>query len=223
MRYRAVLFDLDGTLLDTLEDLANSMNAVLSRNGLATHNLAAYKRMVGDGVRMLVTRALPEARRGDETVTTLVAEMREEYGRRQLQNTRPYPGVPELLNALASRHIPMAILSNKPHTATLAVVAALLSAWRFDAVQGESPETPRKPDPMGAIRIASSLGIPPEQFLYLGDTDTDMKTANGAGMLAVGALWGFREGEELLAHGASRLIDTPLQLLDCLDFASPPA
>ncbi|MHC1742284.1 MAG: HAD family hydrolase [Syntrophobacteraceae bacterium] len=215
MRYQAVVFDLDGTLLDSLNDLANSMNAVLSQNGFATHDVPTYNQMVGDGVRMLVTRALPELHRNDETVETLVSEMREEYGHRRLENTRPYPQIPQLLDALAARHIRMAILSNKPHEATRAVVAALLPAWRFDAVQGESPETPRKPDPTGALRIASRLDIPPEQFLYLGDTDTDMKTANSAGMFAVGVLWGFRGREELMAHGARLLIDAPLQLLEC--------
>ncbi len=222
MRYRAVVFDLDGTLLDTLQDLANSMNAVLSRRGLATHELTAYKRMVGDGVRMLVTRALPDFLRGEEIVAAVVTEMRAEYARRQLEHTRPYPGIPELLDALASKHIPMAILSNKPHEATRAVVAALLSAWRFDVVQGETPETPRKPDPMGALSIATRLGIPPKEFLYLGDTDTDMKTANGAGMAAIGVLWGFRDREELLAHGARKLIETPLQLLECFDHPPSP-
>ncbi len=223
MRYRAVVFDLDGTLLDTLEDLANAMNAVLSRHGLVTHDLTAYKRMVGDGVRMLVTRALPDSLRREETITAVETKMRAEYARRQLEHTRPYPGIPELLNALASKHIPMAILSNKPHEATRAVVAALLSAWQFDVVQGETPETPRKPDPVGALSIASRLGIPPEEFLYVGDTDTDMKTANRAGMLAVGALWGFRDREELLAHGARTLIEAPLQLLECFDHPPSPA
>jgi len=217
MVYRAVVFDLDGTLLDTLVDLADSMNAVLSRNGFPSHDVESYKRYVGDGVQTLVRRALPETQRSEEAVTMLVREMREEYRRRQLDHTRPYPGVPDLLDALTARRIRMAILSNKPHEATKAVVSALLASWHFEVVRGESPETPRKPDPAGAFQIASLLGLPADQFLYLGDTDTDMKTANAAGMNAVGVLWGFRGPEELLASGARVLIDNPMQLLRHID------
>jgi phosphoglycolate phosphatase len=217
MVYRAVIFDLDGTLLDTIVDLANSMNAVLRRNGLPCHDVEAYKRFVGDGMQMLVRRALPENQRSDEAAAALLPEMREEYRRRQFDHTCPYPGVPDLLDALGARRIPLAILSNKPHEATKEVVTALLPSWQFDVVQGETPNTPRKPDPAGAFRIASLLDIPANQFLYLGDTDTDMKTANAAGMFAIGALWGFRGSEELLANGARMLIDKPIKLLMCFD------
>lgn len=213
VRCRAVIFDLDGTLLDTLADLANAMNAVLGRNGFPPHGLEAYKRMVGDGVRMLVHRALPEAHRNDATLEALVSQMRAEYRLRQREHTRPYPGVHDLLSALRAHHIPMAILTNKPHEATVALVGTLLAPWHFDIVQGECPEIPRKPDPAGALRIASMLGIPTREILYLGDTDTDMITATAAGMVAVGVLWGFRSAEELLAHGARILLDEPLELL----------
>lgn len=220
MVFRAVVFDLDGTLLDTLLDLADSMNAVLTRNRFPTHDLDAYRRFVGDGVRALVWRALPEAHRSDGIVDRLVAEMREEYGRRRLMHTRPYPGILELLNGLAARHMRMAILSNKPHEATRAVVAALLPSHYFELVQGESPDMPRKPDPAGALHLASRLNVPPDQLLFLGDTDTDMKTAHAAGMFPVGVLWGFRGAEELRVSGARALIDRPLQLLDLIDSAT---
>lgn len=214
MRCRAVIFDLDGTLLDTLADLANAMNAVLGRNGFPPHGREAYKRMVGDGVRMLVHRALPEAHRSDAILEALVPQMRAEYRLRQIEHTRPYPGIPDLLDALRAHHLPMAILTNKPHETTVALVGALLAPWPFDIVQGECPEIPRKPDPAGALRIASTFGIPTHEIFYLGDTDTDMITATAAGMVAVGVLWGFRSAEELLAHGARMLIEEPRELLN---------
>ncbi len=157
------------------------------------------------------------AHRDDATVTTLVSRMRAEYRLRQLEHTRPYPGIPDLLNTLHKRRVPMAILSNKPHEATEAIVAALLARWPFDVVLGESPETPRKPDPTGALRIASRIGVPTSEILYLGDTDTDMITATRAGMVPVGVLWGFRGSEELVAHGAQILLEEPLQLLNWMD------
>lgn len=214
MKFKAVLFDLDGTLLDTIEDLADAMNFVLSRMGFPTHKVEAYKYYVGDGVRDLALRALPEGHRDEETVKKCIPAMRQEYGSRWDRKTRPYPGIPELLDALTARGIKMAVLSNKPDQNTKVVVAKLLSKWRFDVVAGERAGIPRKPDPDAALSIAEQLGIPPQEFLYLGDTNTDMKTAVAAGMYPVGALWGFRTADELLASGAKMLIAKPTDLLD---------
>jgi phosphoglycolate phosphatase len=216
MSYGAVLFDLDGTLLDTLDDLADSMNSVLMRHGFPTHPRDAYRYHVGDGVENLVSRSLPEAYRRAGFVAQCVGAMREEYGRRWAAKTRPYEGIPELLDGLTHRGIHMAVLSNKPHDFTQAMVAELLGRWRFDVVLGVRPSIPRKPDPSAAWEIARALGVPAESFLYLGDTNTDMKTANAAGMYAVGALWGFRPAEELRASGARVLIRTPTELLGLL-------
>lgn len=214
MKFRAIIFDLDGTLLDSLADLADSMNCVLEAAGLPTHNVEAYKRFVGDGMENLVRRALPHDRQ-DEADRALAA-MRAEYGRRWRDKTRPYPGIPELLDALQERSLRLAILSNKPDDFTRLIVARLLPHWRIDAVMGLRPGWPRKPDPAGALAIARDLGLPPAAFLYVGDTDTDMRTAKAAGMFAVGVLWGFRTKEELCAHGAAALIEHPLELLELL-------
>ena len=142
--------------------------------------------------------------------------MRKAYERNWNVKTRPYPGIPELLDALSAHGLKMAVLSNKPHDFTLKSVEGLLPAWRFDAVIGERPPIPRKPDPSSALEIANRLGVEPARFLYLGDTATDMKTANAAGMFAVGALWGFRDAEELIAGGAVKLIAKPAELLELL-------
>lgn len=217
MKHQAVIFDVDGTLLDSLEDLADSMDVVLRQNDFPVHSLDRYKYFVGNGMENLVRRARPEERRGDEA---LVAEcfdrMREEYAERWNAKTRPYEGIPELLDALAGLNVRMSVLSNKPHDFTRKVVGELLGRWRFDYVFGERLSVPRKPDPAAALEIAGLSGISPGRFLYLGDTATDMRTATAAGMFAVGALWGFRMADELLSAGAMALIRNPLELLPLL-------
>lgn len=213
MNYKAVLFDLDGTLLDTLDDLADSMNASLARLGAPTHPVADYRYFVGDGVLTLCHRVLPAERRDEATVKAAAAAMRDEYGKRWAAKTRPYPGIPELLDALTSRGIAMAVLSNKNNDFTKLCVEKLLGRWKFDAVQGLDETIHKKPDPSGALSVARRLKLAPADFLYLGDTNTDMKTAVAAGMFPVGALWGFRTAEELTANGAKVLIAKPMDLL----------
>jgi phosphoglycolate phosphatase len=220
--YQAVLFDLDGTLLDTLEDLGESMNAVLAARGYPTHPIGSFTVFVGDGVENLVRRALPPDARQDETVVQeLVPLMRNEYAGRWKAKTRPYPGVPQLLRALSARGLRLAVLSNKPHAATVEVVAHFFAEGTFDVVLGARPNIPIKPDPRAALEVSRRLSAPPEAFLYVGDTNTDMKTAREAGMFAVGALWGFRTAEELRASGARVLIDRPEELLSLLQRPEP--
>jgi len=215
--YRAVLFDLDGTLLNTLKDIADSVNAVLARSGFPQHPVNAYRYFVGDGMENLARRVLPPDRRDPETVARTRAAIDVEYTQHEADTTRPYPGVPELLSALTRRGVKMAVLSNKPDHSVQSTVTALLGDWRFDVVLGARPSVPIKPDPSGALEIAARLSIPPAQFLYLGDTGTDMKTAVAAGMYPVGALWGFRTADELLAAGAKTLVRYPADLLKLLD------
>ena len=216
MTFRAVLFDLDGTLLDTIEDLANCMNSVLGRQGFPGHDTESYKRFVGDGVEILAQRALPQGRRDAATVVVSVAALRDEYAKRWSERTRPYEGIPELLDGLVARGIRMAVLSNKPDDFTIMMVSELLPRWQFEAVLGARAGAAKKPDPAGALEIASLLGMPPREFLYLGDTNTDMRTATAAGMYPVGALWGFRSAEELHGSGARVLIEKPMDLLGLL-------
>ena len=215
MTYSAVLFDLDGTLLDTLADLGDSMNAVLVGLGYPAHELDAYRYFVGDGVENLVRRTLPENVRADAAlVRSVVARMRAEYSRRWKDKTRLYDGIPELLDGLLSKGIRLAILSNKPHTAVLEVVDHFFGKWHFDAALGARPDVPIKPDAGAALEVARTMALSPAAFLYLGDTNTDMITAAAAGMFPVGALWGFRTEEELRASGALALAAHPRQVLD---------
>jgi len=214
---QAVVFDLDGTLLDTLEDLCNAVNRVLRKHGFPLHPLDAYRYFVGDGVRVLFERALPGPHRDEATLRTCITEFREDYAVHWNVATRPYGGIPELLGTLAARGVPMAVLSNKPHDTTVKCVAGLLGGWTFHPVFGQREGVPKKPHPAGALEIARTLGLQPERFLYVGDTGTDMMTAAAAGMKPVGALWGFRPELELREHGASVCIAAPADLLSLLD------
>ena len=217
MQQRAVLFDLDGTLLDTLEDLGDSMNEVLKGLGLPEHPIRAYQTFVGDGVQNLVRRALPAERREDgELVQRCVKRMREEYSRRWRAKTKPYDGIPDLLENLSSAGIRAAILSNKPHPAVLEIVAHFFPDTHFDAVLGARPGIPIKPDAGAALEISRQLAIPPGSFLYLGDTNTDMITARAAGMFPVGVLWGFRGEAELREAGAAVVVSRPGQVTELL-------
>ena len=216
MAYRAVLFDLDGTLVDTLRDLADSTNYVLAQAGFPQHEVEAYRYFVGAGRRVLASRALPEEHRDEQTIDRTSSEIERVYSRRWTEHTAPYPGIPELLDALTDRGIRMAILSNKPQRPAEVMVSRLLPRWHFGAVEGERPGIPLKPDPSGALEIARRMKLKPVEFLYLGDSATDMQTAVAANMYPVGALWGFRTAEELRAGGTEVLIQIPTDLLPLL-------
>lgn len=221
MRLSAVLFDLDGTLLDTLADVADATNAALAQLGFPGHPAEAYKYFIGDGMEQLAHRVLGPGPRDPDLVARCVECIRQEYARCWDHKTRPYPGVPELLDQLAARGVPMAVLSNKPQEFTQLCVERLLGRWRFGAVVGAGGQFPRKPHPAAAQHIARTLGLPPESIVYLGDTNTDMQTAVAAGMFPVGALWGFRSADELRTSGAQALVAHPMELLTFLEDRQP--
>ncbi len=211
--FDAVLFDLDGTLLDTLEDIADAMNRVLARHYYPTHPVASYRYFVGEGAPSLVRRVIPEEARSEETVDRLYAEFRSEYARNWKAKTKPYDGVPEMLDALVDRALKIAVLSNKPDDFTRMCVEELLAEWRFDAVLGHHDGIPPKPDPTGALQIARDLGAAPGRILYAGDSSIDIRTAIAAGMFPVGVLWGFRGREELESSGARAIVEAPQDVL----------
>jgi phosphoglycolate phosphatase len=211
--FKAVLFDLDGTLLDTLADIADCSNAVLRRRGHPAHPLAAYRQFVGDGVEALARRALPESHRNPETVAACAAEISAAFLDHGARMAHPYEGIPELLERLTNRGLKMAILTNKPQAPARLMVSQRLAAWPFALVRGAREGVPKKPDPSAALAIAERLEIPPARILYLGDTAIDMQTAGSAGMFALGVLWGFRAAPELIAGGARMLVRHPADLL----------
>jgi phosphoglycolate phosphatase len=216
MKYTAILFDLDGTLLDTLQDIADAANRVLTRKGFPTRPLEIHRAAVGDGTRVLMQRLLPEANRTAETIQECFEAFRTDYGEHWNVNTKPYVGISEMLDALQTRGMKMTVLSNKPADFTRKCVHGILSKWKFDPVLGGEDGLPSKPDPAGAVEISKRLNIPPHQFIFLGDTGVDMITAKAAGMFAVGALWGFRDRHELEQAGAKVLLERPEDLLNLL-------
>ena len=211
---KAVLFDLDGTLLDTLDDLAASMNGVLTDEGLPTAPAEAHKFMIGDGVLNYVLRALPDDRREDRALVERIREAyRVRYAAAWADTTHVYDGVGVMLDGLRQRGLPLAILSNKPDGFTREMVDHFLGDVPFEIVRGAMDGVALKPDPAAALAIAGQMDVAPVDFLYLGDTATDMRTARAAGMFAVGALWGFRDRAELAAAGAQALIAHPTDFL----------
>ncbi len=216
MKYEAVLFDLDGTLIDTVDDIGDAANRVLSNRGFPIHPISTYYQFIGEGVKVLFTRALPQEKRNEDLIKTCLKEFVEDYRRNYDVKSKPYDGIPEMLNALNVRGLKLAILSNKPDPLTKDCVTSLLSNWDFDVIFGQRDSVPRKPNPQAALEIAQKLSISPSDFLYLGDTAIDMKTAVSAGMFPVGAAWGFRPLKELKENGARVIIDKPIQLLDLI-------
>ena len=210
---KAVFFDLDGTLIDSLEDLAGAVNTVLAGAGYAEHPVDAYKYFIGDGMETLLRRAVPSDI-DDSAYLGLVDVLREEYARSWAGKTRLYPGIASMLSGLEEKGIKLAILSNKPHEFALVTVEHFFPDTPFAVVQGSPRGSKAKPDPALALSMARSLGLEPAEVLFMGDSGTDMKTAVAAGMLPVGVLWGFRTAEELTAHGARALLERPEQVFD---------
>lgn len=210
---RAVIFDLDGTLANTIDDIAVSINASLSKRGFPTHDIPTIKRMVGNGFRSLVVAALPQEKQEEALIEEIRLEATAYYAAHPLDRTLPYPGIAEMLAGLSGLGIPRAVLSNKPDELTQAVVNGLFPEAGFSIVRGELPPFPRKPEPASVLDIAKLLGAPPDGILYVGDTNVDMRTAHNAGMRPIGAAWGFRSIQELVESGAEVVISHPSELL----------
>lgn len=213
MQYKALIFDLDGTLLDTLTDLAESGNRVLATMGFPTHPVSAYRTFVGSGLRTLIARILPEESKGASVYEEAVQRFQDDYSRNWSVNSVPYEGIHEMLDSLDEIGCPISILSNKPHEFTRLCVNHFFPGRSFHLVLGLRPEVPKKPDPSGALEIVGSLDSSPAETLFIGDSSIDMVTALNAGMDAVGVTWGFRTVDELREGGAKFLIDKPSELV----------
>jgi len=210
--WRAVVLDLDGTLLDTQADIADAANAVLADLQCPPHPEAEYRSYIGEGVVRLFERALPPELVRPDMLERAAASFQEHYGRGWKKRTRLYEGIPEMLNEFELRGLSLAVLSNKPHEFTVACVRHFLADWPFAVVLGQRFGFPRKPDPAGALEVAERMEVEPGECLYLGDTAVDMQTALSAGMFPVGVTWGFRDRAELESAGARQLLDQPLEI-----------
>lgn len=210
MRFEAAIFDLDGTLLDTLRDLATAANHSLSNLGQPTHPLDAYRTLVGQGVRNLFIDALGPDHQG--LLDEAIAGFHSYYADHRFDTTKPYEGVWAMLNRLDQAGVKLGVLSNKPHEATIDVVEHYFSDIPWSAVRGHKPGTAPKPVPGSARETLEVMCVAPERCIYVGDTKVDMLTGKAAGMFTVGVSWGFRSVEELSANGADAIIDEPGQL-----------
>lgn len=214
---KAVVFDLDGTLSDSLDSITISANKAIGAFGFAPYDRERYRYFVGDGADELLRRCLLHD--GDEKLEYF-ERVKEEYKKVFAQycmyHVKPYDGIRELLQELRGRGVKLAVLSNKPHPRTLDVISALFGEDTFDCVVGQKPEMERKPSPAGVFAIAKELSVRPEEMLYVGDTSTDMKTGKGAGAFTVGVLWGFRDRKELEENRADAIISHPSELIKYL-------
>ena len=216
MAYRAAVFDLDGTLLNTLADLADSGNELLASYGMAPHPEPAFRYFVGNGSRKLMERILPG--KSPEQIDEALARYKAIYEKHLTAKTTPYAGISETLSALKARGVRMAVCTNKHISAAEALIRKYFPADTFDAFEGDRPGVPRKPDPAHVRIVLEKMGVMPEETVYLGDSGEDMQTAVNAGTLPVGVLWGFREKDELMENGAQILLSKPSELLEKVDF-----
>lgn len=221
MNFQAAIFDLDGTLINSLEDLADSANAMLASYGFPTHPLDPYRYFVGNGSRKLIERCLPKEKATDpDFVEEALQRYKEIYAHHTEDKTRPYVGILSALQMLQKQGIPMGICTNKHQSAADEIVAHMFPAGLFQAVVGDRPGLPRKPNPQKVLQMAEEFGVAPNCVAYFGDTSVDMDTAHHAGFYAVGVLWGFRPKGELVAHGADLLLASPREITEKLSFQS---
>lgn len=212
---KTVIFDLDGTLLDSIEDIASSMNKVLESLQLPTHKIEDYKHFVGGGVDILVENAL--SNQSKEIKNEVTKRFKIEYDGKLHSKTLPYDGIYELLDELKKLDINLAVLSNKPHEFTVSYVNHFFKNYNFKEIHGQKKDVPKKPDPKAALDIVKCLDSSCENTYFIGDTKIDMQTAKSANMTAIGVLWGFRDEEELLTNGADFIVKHPLDILEIIN------
>jgi phosphoglycolate phosphatase len=216
MSFQAVIFDLDGTLLDTLADIAHSMNHALALNGYPRHPVDSYRDRVGWGIRVLAEKSLPADQLTSESIERCINDMKQYYGQHPADHTILFDGIGDLLTDLTRAGVFLSVVSNKPHALVVQVVDQVLADWSFVSVYGDRPDFAMKPNPQTALAAAREMGVQPAQVLFVGDSDIDIATAIAAGMYPVGVTWGFRTSGELRAAGAREVIDHPRELIELI-------
>ncbi len=216
-----IIFDLDGTLLNTLDDLAVSTNYALRKHGYPEHELNAYRYFVGNGITKLIERALPEEARQADIVLGIRKEFIAYYQQHKTDLSRPYPGIPELLTQLQRQNICLAVASNKYQQGTTELISHFFEKKLFSVVLGQRENIPVKPDPAIVFEILKQTGIKKSAALYVGDSGVDMQTARNSGLTSIGVTWGFRPRQELEENGACYLVDTPEEIIGNLKNFTP--
>jgi len=214
LKYKGIIFDLDGTLVDTLEDIAASMNRALKLHGFPELAADEYPGKVGWGITRLAFLSLPEEARRDETAAAVAADASAFYAETPLLHSRPYPGIIELINALGQKKIKTAVLTNKPDLVARKVVSGLFPNSSFSIVRGDIPGKPRKPEAASVWELLVDLDLTPADVIFMGDSEIDMETALSSGCYALGVSWGYRPREIILKAGARKLIEKPEDLLE---------
>lgn len=219
MKYQAAIFDMDGTLIDSLEDISDSVNETMEYYGFPPHTLEEYRYFVGNGARKLIERSIPKDRVGDSDFVNEVLKYYDSCYKRRLTNkTHPYSGILDMLKELQNKKIPLGVCTNKQQFAADEIINAMFPAGMFSVVIGDQKGLPRKPDPAKVLKIAAQFDVEPKYVAYFGDTSVDMETAHNAGFLSIGVTWGFRPKSELIESGAEILIDHPCELWQYVDF-----
>lgn len=216
MEFKAVVFDLDGTLVNTIKDIADSMNRVLESLSLPSHSEDKYHYFVGAGLTELCRRVLPENLRDDKKVREFKRLFNEDYNLNWHRYTQAYDGINDLLEFLQEKELSISILSNKPEEFCLGFVEFFFPKIKFTHVKGNIENIAPKPNPVRGFEIMEDLKLKPEEIIFVGDSDIDMQTAKNCGFWAFGAEWGFRNKEELLDAGADKVFKKPLDLLNYL-------
>lgn len=215
---RFIIFDLDGTLLNTIGDLAASTNYVLRQHGFPEHPLSEYPFFVGNGITRLIERALPGGRRDESTISQLRGEFVDYYQQHKTDLTRPYPGIPELLGTLKQKGVSLAVASNKYHQGTVELIRHYFDSSLFSIVAGQQDGVPVKPNPAIVNNILAKANVQKAESLYIGDSGVDMQTAINSGLTGVGVTWGFRPRQELELNGAHYIVNHPNDILDIIGF-----
>ncbi|MBO5374618.1 MAG: HAD family hydrolase [Clostridia bacterium] len=214
---KAIIFDLDGTLCDTMPDLRTAMNAMLARLGYKTRSRADLIRFINNGAREFVRRSLPkEVQRVEFIIDSALGVYETEYAKCYCEKTKAYDGIKAMLMELKGRGYKLAVLSNKQDKFVKDIIDTVFGKGLFNIVQGQS-NLPTKPNPESSLAIARALGAKPDKCLFLGDSDVDMETAKNAGMLSIGCAWGYREAEVLLGAGAERIAENPDAIVPLVD------
>lgn len=212
---KAVLFDLDGTLVNSLEDLADSANYVLKKSGFSTHETEKYKYFVGDGIPKLIERVLPEDKRTKDLTHKMLEAFMNRYRQHYMDKTRPYDGAVELIDVLKNNGYKLAVITNKSHEMATMLTEKLFGD-SFNAIFGKLDGFPAKPDPMLTLKVISDFGLNPENCVFVGDSGIDIVTAKNAGCISIGCVWGFRGKRELRESCADFIVNHPLEILDVL-------
>jgi len=213
---KALIFDLDGTLLNSLVDIMDSVNIVLTEYNLPTHSLDEYKMFIGNGIEVLAKKALQE-KLNDNEFDNFLKKVKKIYSQRQILKTQPYDGIRDMLKTLNAKQIKTAILSNKPNEFTQQVVSHFFTDIKFDIILGSRVNVPRKPNPQAVFEILGQLNLKKNQAFFVGDTSTDMQTGKNAGLKTIGVSWGFRSVQELKQNGADFIVNKPSEILELVE------